>query len=91
VKEDDLDVPFTYNDGTPIEAKTIERIGQKMLERSGGVNTALPPHELRLELTLRRVQEGIARAAGTTRIVPKLFPKVACIALPVKVKWLYLS
>jgi hypothetical protein len=37
VKEHDLYVPLTYNGGTPIEAKTIERIGQKMLDRFGGV------------------------------------------------------
>ena len=45
VKEYDLYVPLTYNDGTPIEAKTIERIGQRMLERFGGVTFFPQPNE----------------------------------------------
>jgi hypothetical protein len=36
VKESDLYVPLTYNDGTLLEAKTIERIGQRLLEQFGG-------------------------------------------------------
>jgi len=32
VKEYDFYVPLTYNDGTPIGAKTIERIGQRLLK-----------------------------------------------------------
>ena len=45
MKEYDLYVPLTYNDGTPIEAKTIERIGQRMLERFGGVTFFPQPNE----------------------------------------------
>jgi hypothetical protein len=37
VKEYELYVPLTYNDGTPVAAKTIERIGQDLLEQYGGV------------------------------------------------------
>ena len=45
MKEYDLYVPLTYNDGTPIEAKTIERIGQRLLERFGGVTFFPQPNE----------------------------------------------
>jgi hypothetical protein len=38
-------VPLKCNDGTPIEAKTIERIGQRMLERFGGVTFFPQPNE----------------------------------------------
>jgi hypothetical protein len=38
-------VPLTYNDGTPIEAKTIDRIGQRLLERFGGVTFFPQPNE----------------------------------------------
>ncbi len=37
MKEYDLYVPLTYNDGSPIEPKLIERIGQGLLEQFGGV------------------------------------------------------
>ena len=45
MKEYDRYVPLTYNDGTPIEAKTIERIGQRLLERFGGVTFFPQPNE----------------------------------------------
>jgi hypothetical protein len=45
VKEYDLYVPLTYNDGTPIEAKTIERIGRRLLEQFGGVTFFPQPNE----------------------------------------------
>ncbi len=45
MKEYDLYVPLTYNDGTPVEAKTIERIGQRLLERFGGVTFFPQPNE----------------------------------------------
>jgi hypothetical protein len=38
-------VPLTFNDGSPIEAKTIERIGQRLLERFGGVTFFPQPNE----------------------------------------------
>jgi hypothetical protein len=45
VKEYDLYVPLTYNDGSPIDGKTIERIGQRLLERFGGVTFFPQPNE----------------------------------------------
>ena len=45
MKEYDLYVPLTYNDGTPVEAKTIERIGQRLLEQFGGVTFFPQPNE----------------------------------------------
>jgi hypothetical protein len=45
VKEDDLYVPLTYNDGSPIEAKTIKRIGEGLLEQFGGVTFFPQPNE----------------------------------------------
>jgi hypothetical protein len=45
VKEYDLYVPLTYNDGTPIEANKIERIGQRLLEQFGGVTFFPQPNE----------------------------------------------
>jgi len=45
VKEYDLYVPLTYNDGTPVEAKAIEQIGQRLLERFGGVTFFPQPNE----------------------------------------------
>jgi hypothetical protein len=45
VKEYDLYVPLTYNDGTPIEPKTIERIGRSLLRQFGGVTFFPQPNE----------------------------------------------
>ena len=45
MKEYDLYVPLTFNDGTPIGAKSIERIGQRLLERFGGVTFFPQPNE----------------------------------------------
>jgi hypothetical protein len=45
VKEYDPYVPLTYNDGTPIEPKTIEQIGQGLLEQFGGVTFFPQPNE----------------------------------------------
>jgi hypothetical protein len=45
VKEYDLYVPLTFNDGTAIEAKTIERIGQRLLSQFGGVTFFPQPNE----------------------------------------------
>jgi hypothetical protein len=45
VKEYDLYVPLTYNDGTPIEPGTIERIGQGLLEQFGGVTFFPQPNK----------------------------------------------
>ena len=45
MKEYDLYLPLTYNDGTPVDAKTIERIGQRLLEQFGGVTFFPQPNE----------------------------------------------
>ena len=45
MKEYDLYVPLTYNDGTPVEPKKIERIGLKLLEQFGGVTFFPQPNE----------------------------------------------
>jgi hypothetical protein len=45
VKEYDLYVPLTYNDGSPVEPKVIERIGQGLLEEFGGVTFFPQPNE----------------------------------------------
>jgi hypothetical protein len=36
VKEYELYVPLTYNDGSPVEPRKIDRIGERLLERFGG-------------------------------------------------------
>jgi hypothetical protein len=33
VKEYDIYIPLTYNDGSPVEARTIERIGEVLLKQ----------------------------------------------------------
>ena len=45
MKEYDLYVPLTYNDGTPVEPETIERIGLRLLEEFGGVTFFPQPNE----------------------------------------------
>jgi hypothetical protein len=45
VKEYDLYLPLTYNDGTPITEKTIEHIGRRLLEQFGGVTFFPQPNE----------------------------------------------
>jgi len=45
VKEYDLYVPLTHNDGTPIEATTIKRLGQRLLKHFGGVTFFPQPNE----------------------------------------------
>jgi hypothetical protein len=37
VKEFDVFVPITYNDGSPIPNRTIERIGERLLEHFDGM------------------------------------------------------
>jgi hypothetical protein len=37
VKEYELYVPLTYNDGSPVDQKQIERIGERLLEQFGGL------------------------------------------------------
>ena len=37
MKEYELYVPLTYNDGSPIDQKQIERIGERLLEQFGGL------------------------------------------------------
>jgi hypothetical protein len=37
VKEYELYVPLTYNDGTPVEPRKIEGIGEALLEQFGGL------------------------------------------------------
>jgi hypothetical protein len=37
VKEYDIYIPLTYNDGSPVEGRKIERIGEMLLEQFGGV------------------------------------------------------
>jgi hypothetical protein len=45
VKEYDLYVPLTYNDGSPIDAKAIERLGLRLLQQFGGVTFFPQPNE----------------------------------------------
>ncbi len=45
MKEYDLYVPLTDNDGTPFEAQTIERIGRRLLKQFGGVTFFPQPNE----------------------------------------------
>jgi len=45
VKEYDLYVPLTHNDGTPIDATTIKRLGEKLLKHFGGVTFFPQPNE----------------------------------------------
>jgi hypothetical protein len=45
VKEYDLYLPLTYNDGSPIEPRLIERIGKKLLTQFGGVTFFPQPNE----------------------------------------------
>jgi hypothetical protein len=56
VKEYDLYVPLTYNDGTPVEPETIERIGLRLLEEFG---VGLPQ-----PASLTLLSLGLAAAAG---------------------------
>jgi hypothetical protein len=72
VKEYDLYVPLTYNDGTSIEAKTIERIGQTLLKQFGGVTFFPQPNEglwqmgsvtFRDQIVIFRVLTGKVRTA----------------------------
>ena len=37
MKEYELYVPLCYNDGSPVEATKIQRIGERLLEHFGGV------------------------------------------------------
>jgi hypothetical protein len=43
VKEYEIYIPLFYNDGTPVEDKKIERIGERLLEKFEGV-TFFPQH-----------------------------------------------
>jgi hypothetical protein len=45
VKEYELYVPLTYNDGSPIEGEKIERIGENLLEQFGGVTFFPQPNQ----------------------------------------------
>jgi hypothetical protein len=72
VKEYDLYVPLTYNDGRPVAAKTIQRIGQRPLEHFGGVTFFPQPNEgywrmgsvtFRDQIVIFRVLAGKVRSA----------------------------
>ena len=72
MKEYDLYVPLTYNDGSPIEPKTIERIGRGLLEQFGGVTFFPQPNEghwqmgpvtFRDQIVIFRVLSGNVRGA----------------------------
>ena len=72
MKEYDLYVPLNYNDGTPVEAKLIERIGQRLLEQFGGVTFFPQPNQgswrmgsvtFRDEIVIFRVLSGNVRTA----------------------------
>ena len=72
MKEYDLYVPLNYNDGTPVEAKLIERIGQRLLEQFGGVTFFPQTNQgfwrmgsvtFRDEIVIFRVLAGNVRAA----------------------------
>ena len=45
MKEYELYVPLTYNDGSPIEPEKIEGIGEQMLKQFGGVTFFPQPNE----------------------------------------------
>ena len=72
MKAYDLFVPLNYNDGTPVEAKLIERIGQRLLEQFGGVTFFPQPNQgfwrmgpvtFRDEIVVFRVLSGNVRVA----------------------------
>jgi hypothetical protein len=72
VKEYDLYVPLTYNDGGPVEPRTIERIGQRLLDQFGGVTFFPQPNEglwrmgpvtFRDQIVIFRVLAGKVRSA----------------------------
>jgi hypothetical protein len=50
VKEYDIYVPLTYNDGEPIEARKLLRIRERLLAQFGGLTVTLQPSELILEV-----------------------------------------
>jgi hypothetical protein len=45
VKEYDLYLPLTYNDGNPIEAKKFQAVQQELLDEFGGVTYFPQPNE----------------------------------------------
>lgn len=45
MKEYELYLPLRYNDGTPVEPRKIERVGERLLEQFGGVTFFPQPNE----------------------------------------------
>jgi hypothetical protein len=72
VKEYELYVPLTHNDGRAVDPKQIERIGERLLEEFGGVTYFPQPNEgswrmghvtFRDQIVIFRVLTGDVRAA----------------------------
>jgi len=72
VKEYELYVPLNYNDGSPVEAEKIERIGERLLEEFGGCTFFPQPNKgtwkmghvvFRDEIVIFRVHASNVRAA----------------------------
>jgi hypothetical protein len=72
VKEYELYLPLRLNDGRAVDAKTIERIGEDLLDEFGGVTFFPQPNEgrwrmghveFRDEIVIFRVLTADARAA----------------------------
>jgi hypothetical protein len=72
VKEYELYVPLSYNDGTLIEPAKVERIGMRLLEQFGGVTYFPQPNQglwrmgtvtFRDEIVIFRVLTDKARSA----------------------------
>jgi hypothetical protein len=60
VKEYELYVPLTYNDGSPIEGEKIERIGEGLLDQFGGVTFFPQPNQGRWRMGGVTFQDQIA-------------------------------
>ena len=54
VKEYDIYIPLTYNDGSPVEGSKIERIGEMLLKQFGGI-TFFQEEILIVEKDVRRL------------------------------------
>jgi hypothetical protein len=72
VKEYDVFIPLTYNDGSPIEAKKFQNIHRRLLEFFGGLTYFPQPNEgfwrmgdvtYRDEIVIYRVLSAKARTA----------------------------
>lgn len=72
MKEYELFVPLCYNDGSPVEPRKIERIGERLLEQFGGVTFFPQPNQglwkmghvtFRDEIVISRVLSSNVRVA----------------------------